>query len=173
MCSSRFILCIGIILSISSWVLVSFFPFILAGFIFFFKLLWVDSVCGILGLGDLRAGSLPSSLTSSESSLSLFSLSSCSLFRCQVHCSPYCCLMHYQSHHHHQRPTSWFLGVMFLLQQLSCFLHLFLFEVSFSLLIGLNFQCQNVMLQGPQLLIVILEESFGSAINCYIHIYFF
>ena len=79
MCSSCFILCIGIILSVSSWVLVSFFPFIQACFIFFFKLWQVDSVHGILGLGDLWAGGLPLSSTSSESSVSLFSLSSCSL----------------------------------------------------------------------------------------------
>ena len=78
MCSSHFILCICIILSVSSWVLVSFFPFIQARFIFFFKLLQVDGVCGVLGLGDLWAGSLPLSSTLSESSLSLFSLSSCS-----------------------------------------------------------------------------------------------
>ena len=78
MCSSHFILCIGIILSISSWVLVSFFPFIQAHFVFFFELLQVDGVRDVLGLGDLRAGGLPSSSISSESSLSLFSLLSCS-----------------------------------------------------------------------------------------------
>ena len=78
MCSSRFIMSLGIIHSISSWVLVSFFPFIQVCFVFFFELLWVDGVRGILGLGDLWAGGLPSSSTSSESSLLLFSLSSCS-----------------------------------------------------------------------------------------------
>ena len=106
MCSSRFILCLGIIHSISSWVLVSFFPFIQVCFVFFFELLWVDGVCGILGFGDLWTGSLPSSSTSSESSLLLFSLSSC-FFLCQFHCSPYCCLMHCQSCCHRQSPFSW------------------------------------------------------------------
>ena len=78
MYSSHFILCINIILSVPSWVFISFFPFIQAHFVFFFELLQVGGVRGILGLGDLQAGSLSTSSTSSEWSSSLCSLSSCS-----------------------------------------------------------------------------------------------
>ena len=66
------------ILKVSTWVFISFFPFIQAHFVFLFKLLRVDGVHAILGLGDLRAGSLPASSTMSMSSSSLCSLPSCS-----------------------------------------------------------------------------------------------
>ena len=52
-----FILYISIILSVSTWVFISFFPFTQAHFVFFFELLGVDGVRGILCLGDLWTGS--------------------------------------------------------------------------------------------------------------------
>ena len=75
---SRFILYISIILllKVSTLIFISFFPFIQACFVVLFEPLQVDSICAILGLGDLRAGSLPTSSTSSTSSSSLCSLSS-------------------------------------------------------------------------------------------------
>ena len=66
-------------------VFISFFPFIQACFVVLFKRLRVDSIRAILGLGDLRAGSLPTSSTSSTSSSSLCSLSS-SFFHHLDHC---------------------------------------------------------------------------------------
>ena len=69
----------------STWVFISFFPFIQAYFVFLLEPLRVDSIPAILGLGDLRAGSLPTSSTSSTSSSSLCSLSS-SFFHHLDHC---------------------------------------------------------------------------------------
>ena len=63
-------------MKVSTLVFISFFPFIQACFVVLFEPVRVDSIRAILGLGDLRAGSLPTSSTSSTSSSSLCSLSS-------------------------------------------------------------------------------------------------